>query len=116
MTLGLMRSRTSIHIARKHLGTALMIGLCVCLPACQKDCPSNDDKMPDVVGKPEAEAKKTLEALGLTVEATKKRTGATAGTVVDQSPHANQKIPNDAKVTLIVEEQPPTGNAGVPRV
>jgi serine/threonine-protein kinase len=102
-----------VRAARTLVRTALVATLCVALAGCNG---GSDEKMPEVVGKPEAEAKKALEDLGLTVDTTKKRTGAAAGTVVDQSPHAGDAIPDDGKVTLIVEDAPATGTAGVPDV
>jgi beta-lactam-binding protein with PASTA domain len=88
--------------------------LCLAAAACPGG--SSGDDMPDVVGKSEADAKKILADLGLTVEATRKRTGATAGTVTDQSPHAGDAIPDDEKVTIVVEDVAVTGAVVVPDV
>lgn len=99
--------------SRKILGTALLLAVCLAAAGCPG---GSDGEMPDVVGKPEAEAKKMLEDLGLTVEASRKRTGAAAGTVIDQSPHAGEAIPDDEKVTIEVEDAPITGAVSVPDV
>jgi serine/threonine-protein kinase len=91
--------------------------LAVCLgagSACNRG--GSDEAMPDVVGKPEAEAKRMLEEMGLTVTSTKKRTGAAVGSVIDQSPHAGDPTPDDLEVALVIEDAAATGTAGVPDV
>jgi serine/threonine-protein kinase len=112
MTRGLTRSWIAKRTSLTALGGAWIVALSLGAAACG----GSDEKMPNIVGKPEAEAKKTLEDLGLTVESSRKRTGATVGSVIDQSPHAGDAVPDDGKVTIIVEDAAATGTAGVPNV
>jgi beta-lactam-binding protein with PASTA domain len=112
-TRGLTRCWISKRASLTTLGAALLVALCLGVGGCGR---ASDEKMPDVVGKPENAAKKTLEDLGLTVESSKKRTGAAAGTVIDQSPHAGDATPDDLKVTIIVEDATATGTGSVPDV
>ena len=94
MTHGLTRSRISRRASLTALAGAWIVALCLGAAGCGG---GSDEKMPNIVGKPEAEAKKTLEDLGLTVEASRKRTGATAGTVIDQSPTRATRSPTTAR-------------------
>lgn len=101
------------RVSPKVLSGAFLVVLCVGLGGCPG---RSGEEMPEVVGNPEAEARETLEELGLTVEVRKERRGAAAGTVVDQSPHAGDALPNDNKVTIVVEDAAATGSAEVPSV
>lgn len=63
-------------------------------------------KVPNVVGKPFEEAKKSLEALKLTaVESDQKITGAKIGTVLSQDPAADAAVKPESNVMLVVESE-----------
>jgi eukaryotic-like serine/threonine-protein kinase len=76
-------------------------------------CPASTT-MPDVVGKPEAEARKTIEALGADVTVTKERGSGATGVVLRQTPAANAALPDT--VQLVVSEGAPAGQREVPNV
>ena len=62
-------------------------------------------KVPDVLGKSEAEAKRILEAAGLKIgEVTHENSERRFGTVIDQRPGANTEVAKGSTATLVVSK------------
>ena len=116
MTIGITRQRTAERRGRWSSACAAAALAAVVLGVAACGGGADADKMPDVAGKQEAEARTTLEDLGLTVTVTKKRSGAAPGVVLDQSPHAGELIPEDGKVAIVVEDAAASGATTVPDV
>ena len=65
-----------------------------------------DTRVPDCIGKPEAEAQKLAEHAGLKVKVTRRNDAAPADTVIETRPGPNASVKKDSTVTIIVSAGP----------
>jgi len=117
MTLGMASPKDSPMACAQRWGRVVLgIAMLALLPGLAA-CPGGgSDEMPEVVAKPEAEARSQLEELGLSVTVERKRDGGTPGTVIEQTPRAGEPIPDDGNVTIVVADAAAGGPAAVPNV
>jgi hypothetical protein len=67
---------------------------------------SGDTRVPNVVGKPEAEAQKLVELAGLRVKIQRREDAAAAGTVIETQPVPNSSVKKDFDVKIVVSSGP----------
>ncbi len=67
---------------------------------------SGDTRVPNVVGKPEAEAQKLVELAGLRVKIQRREDAAAAGTVIETQPIPNSSVKKDFDVKIVVSSGP----------
>jgi hypothetical protein len=67
---------------------------------------SGDTRVPNVVGKPEAEAQKLVELAGLRVKIQRREDAAAAGTVIETQPLPNSSVKKDFDVKIVVSSGP----------
>ena len=67
---------------------------------------SGDTRVPNVVGKPEAEAQKLVELAGLRVRIQRREDAAAAGTVIETQPVPNSSVKKDFDVKIVVSSGP----------
>ena len=66
-----------------------------------------DTRVPDVIGKPEAEAQKMVEKAGLKVKVTRRNDPtAPADTVIETRPGPNSSVKKDSNLTIVVSNGP----------
>jgi hypothetical protein len=65
-----------------------------------------DTRVPDVVGKPEAEAQKLAEKAGLKVRVTRRNDTAPADTVIETRPGPNASVKKDSTLSIVVSAGP----------
>ena len=65
-----------------------------------------DTRVPDVIGKPEAEAQKLIERAGLKVKVTRRNDTAPADTVIETRPGPNASVKKDSTLNVIVSTGP----------
>ncbi|MFL6275945.1 MAG: PASTA domain-containing protein [Blastocatellia bacterium] len=65
-----------------------------------------DTRVPDCIGKPEAEAQKLAEHAGLKVKVTRRNDAAPADTVIETRPGPNASVKKDSTVNIIVSAGP----------
>ena len=61
-----------------------------------------DTRVPDVIGKPEAEAQKLVEKAGLKVKLTRRNDAAPADTVIETRPGPNASVKKDSTLSIVV--------------
>jgi len=102
------RRRRAAVIAGVALAALAIIALLVLLSG-------GDDKgtvaVPDVVGRPEAEATRILTEAGLKVRVTQRDSPVPTDQVSDQDPDAGQVVSRDSTVTIFVARPAPTTTA-----
>ena len=67
---------------------------------------SGDTRVPNVVGKPEAEAQKLVELAGLRVKIQRREDAAAPGTVIETQPVPNSSVKKDFDVKIVVSSGP----------
>jgi beta-lactam-binding protein with PASTA domain len=66
-----------------------------------------DTRVPDVIGKPEAEAQKMAEKAGLKVKITRRNDpAAPADTVIETRPGPNSSVKKDSSLTVVISSGP----------
>ena len=65
-----------------------------------------DTRVPDCIGKPEAEAQKLAERAGLKVKVTRRNDAAPADTVIETRPGPNASVKKDSTLNLVVSAGP----------
>ena len=65
-----------------------------------------DTRVPDVIGKPEAEAQKLAEKAGLKVKVTRRNDAAPADTVIETRPGPNASVKKDSTLSIVVSIGP----------
>jgi PASTA domain len=65
-----------------------------------------DTRVPDVIGKPEAEAQKLAEKAGLKVKVTRRNDSAPADTVIETRPGPNASVKKDSTLSIVVSAGP----------
>jgi hypothetical protein len=65
-----------------------------------------DTRVPDIIGKPEAEAQKLAEKAGLKVKVTRRNDAAPADTVIETRPGPNASVKKDSTVNVVVSAGP----------
>ena len=65
-----------------------------------------DTRVPDIIGKPEAEAQKQAEKAGLKVKVTRRNDTAPADTVIETRPGPNASVKKDSTLTVVVSIGP----------
>src|SRR6185369_12261954 len=66
-----------------------------------------DTRVPDVIGKPEAEAQKIVEKAGLKVKITRRNDSTIpADTVIETRPGPNSSVKKDSNVIIVVNSGP----------
>ena len=65
-----------------------------------------DTRVPDCIGKPEAEAQKLAEHAGLKVKVTRRNDAAPADTVIETRPGPNASVKKDSTVTIVISAGP----------
>ena len=65
-----------------------------------------DTRVPDVIGKPEAEAQKLAEKAGLKVKVTHRNDAAPADTVIETRPGPNASVKKDSTLSIVVSTGP----------
>ena len=65
-----------------------------------------DTRVPDIIGKPEAEAQKLAEKAGLKVKITRRSDAAPADTVIETRPGPNASVKKDSTVSIVVSAGP----------
>ena len=65
-----------------------------------------DTRVPDIIGKPEAEAQKLTERAGLKVKVTHRNDAAPADTVIETRPGPNASVKKDSTVSIVVSAGP----------
>ena len=73
-----------------------------------------DTRVPDVVGKPEAEAQKIVEKAGLKVKVTRRNDAAPADTVIETRPGPNASVKKDSTLSIVVSAGPAKSQLPVP--
>lgn len=69
---------------------------------------SGDTRVPNLVGKPEAEARSVAEKAGLRVRIQKRvDSSVPADTVIETRPAANSSLKKDSSLTIVVSSGPP---------
>ena len=69
-------------------------------------------EVPDVIGKKEADAKKTLQDKGLKVEVKYSESDKTSGIVLSQSKKEGEKVDKDTTITITVSKKKEDSNPG----
>jgi PASTA domain len=67
---------------------------------------SGDTRVPNVVGKSEAEAQKLVELAGLRVKIQRREDAAAAGTVIETQPIPNSSVKKEFDVKIVVSSGP----------
>jgi beta-lactam-binding protein with PASTA domain len=67
---------------------------------------SGDTRVPNVVGKSEAEAQKLVELAGLRVKIQRREDAAAAGTVIETQPPPNSSVKKEFDVKIVVSSGP----------
>lgn len=75
-----------------------------------------DVVVPELVGLASADARSTLDDLGLTYRLISRTSDQPAGTVIDTDPPAGQEVPAGARVTLVIASAPRTPATPTPAV
>ncbi|MFL6215427.1 MAG: PASTA domain-containing protein [Blastocatellia bacterium] len=65
-----------------------------------------DTRVPDIIGKPEAEAQKLAEKAGLKVKVTRRNDAAPADTVIETRPGPNASVKKDSTLSIVVSTGP----------
>jgi beta-lactam-binding protein with PASTA domain len=65
-----------------------------------------DTRVPDIIGKPEAEAQKLAEKAGLKVKVTRRNDAAPADTVIETRPGPNASVKKDSTLSIVVSAGP----------
>src|SRR5436305_1843780 len=65
-----------------------------------------DTRVPDVIGKPEAEAQKLVEKAGLKVKVTRRNDTAPVDTVIETRPGPNASVKKDSTLSIVVSAGP----------
>jgi predicted PilT family ATPase len=65
-----------------------------------------DTRVPDVIGKSEAEAQKLAEKAGLKVKVTRRNDAAPADTVIETRPGPNASVKKDSTLSIVVSAGP----------
>lgn len=65
-----------------------------------------DTRVPDVIGKPEAEAQKLAEKAGLKVKITRRNDTAPSDTVIETRPGPNASVKKDSTLSIVVSAGP----------
>lgn len=65
-----------------------------------------DTRVPDIIGKPEAEAQKLAERAGLKVKITRRNDAAPADTVIETRPGPNASVKKDSTLSIVVSAGP----------
>lgn len=73
-----------------------------------------DTRVPDIIGKPEAEAQKLAEKAGLKVKVTRRNDAAPADTVIETRPGPNASVKKDSTVSIVVSAGPAKSQLPVP--
>ena len=73
-----------------------------------------DTHVPDIVGKPEAEAQKLAEKAGLKVKVTRRNDAAPADIVIETRPGPNASVKKDSTVSIVVSAGPATSENHFP--
>lgn len=67
---------------------------------------SGDTRVPNLIGKPEAEAVRIAEGAGFRVRVQRRADSAPANTVVETSPGPNASVKKDTSLTIVVSSGP----------
>jgi beta-lactam-binding protein with PASTA domain/serine/threonine protein kinase len=73
-----------------------------------------DVQIPSVLGRDEADARATLEALGFTVNPVDRESPLAPGTVLEQSPNANQSVPEGSTISIFIATPAEVEQVAVP--
>ncbi len=65
-----------------------------------------DTRVPDVIGKPEAEAQKLIEKAGLKLKVTRRSDTTPADTVIETRPGPNASVKKDSTLNVVVSAGP----------
>ena len=65
-----------------------------------------DTRVPDCIGKPEAEAQKLAEKAGLKVKITRRNDAAPADTVIETRPGPNASVKKDSTLSIVISAGP----------
>jgi hypothetical protein len=68
---------------------------------------AGDTRVPNLIGKTEAEAQKMAEQVGLRVRIQRRDDAATGGTVIETRPGPNSSVKKDSNLTIVISNGPP---------